>query len=197
MLNSLNGFITGKKENILFLETGGIEWIIHCSSRTLTSVPDTGEKIRILLHMHQTQDSMSLFGFSSEEERKLFLELIKISGIGPKNCIKILSNISTEGFIKALETDDVALLSSLPGIGKKTAGKIILSLRGKLIADEADNEPETPYKELASSLSDMGFDHKSALKAVREISVDEDLEKMSPEEKEKEIFRRAIVSLSS
>ena len=140
---------------------------------------------------------MSLFGFYSEEERKLFLELIKISGIGPKNGIRILSSISAEGFVKALESDDVALLSSLPGIGKKTAQKIILALRGKLLSDDSENEKDNPYRELAASLSDMGFDHKAALKAVKEISVNKDLSDLGPDEKEKEIFRRAIVSLSS
>ena len=197
MLNSLKGIITEKKENILYLETGGIEWSINCSVRTLSSLPGKGENAKILLHLHQTQEAMSLFGFSSEEERKLFLELIKISGIGPKNGIRILSSISSEGFIKALETDDVALLSSLPGIGKKTAQKIILALRGKLLAENTETETDNPYREIAASLSDMGFDHKTALKAVKEISVNVDLSGMTPEEKEKEIFRRAIVALSS
>ena len=197
MLNSLKGTVTGKKENILLLETGGIEWIISCSSRTLSLVPVTGEEVKILIHLHQTQEAMSLFGFFSEEERKLFLELIKISGIGPKNGIKILSSISAEGFVKALESDDVALLSSLPGIGKKTAQKIILALRGKLLADDSDKDDNNPYRELAASLSDMGFDHKAALKAVKEISADVNLAGLDAAEKEKEIFRRAIVSLSS
>ena len=198
MLNSLKGIISGKNENSLFLETGGIEWIINCSSRTLSSLPDKDEKVRILLHLHQTQESMSLYGFAAEEERELFLELIKISGLGPKQGLKILSSISVEGFIKALESDDVALLSSLPGIGKKTAQKIILALRGKLLADVSDNDSNTPYKELASSLADMGFDHKAALKAVKEISADNDILNLSSkEEKEKEIFRRAIIALSS
>ena len=197
MLNSLKGTVTGKKENILLIETGGIEWIISCSSKTLSLIPDTGENTRILLHLHQTQDAMSLSRFYSQDVRKLFLELIKSSGIGPKNGVIILSSISAEGFARALEADDVALLSSLPGIGKKTAQKIILALRGKLLSDDSETGTENPYKELAASLSDMGFDHKSALKAVKEISVNKDLADLNPEEKEKEIFRRAIVSLSS
>ncbi len=197
MLNSINGTITDKKTNTLYIETGGMEWIVNCSTRTISSIPGTGEKIRILLYLHQTQDSMSLYGFSDDKERNLFLELIKISGLGPRNCIKILSGISAGNFIKALENDDVNLLSSLPGIGKKTAGKIILSLRGKLVADDSDSEKMNPYREIAASLSDMGFDHKSALKAVKDISSGEDLAEMSPDEKEKEIFRRAIVALSS
>jgi len=195
MLNSLNGIITGKKDNSVFIETGGIEWVLNCSSRSLSLLPGTGENSKILTYLHHTQDSMDLFGFSAEDERRLFLELIKISGIGPKQGIKILSGISAEGFIKALEADDVAMLSSLPGIGKKTAQKIILSLRGKLLTDET--ELETPYKDIASSLSDMGFDLKRALKTVKKISENKDLEKLTIEEREKEIFRRAIVLLSS
>ncbi len=197
MLNSLKGIISQKKENIFMLETGGIEWIINSSSRTLSLIPATGEEARVLLHLHQTQESMTLFGFYSEEERKLFLELIKISGIGPKNGIKILSSISVEGFIKALENDDVAILSSLPGIGKKTAQKIILALRGKLVPDDNETESLNQYREIAASLSEMGFDHKAALKAVKEILLDKDIDKLSTKEKEKEIFKRAIVLLSS
>ena len=114
-----------------------------------------------------------------------------------KTGLKYFPVFQQKVFAKALEADDVALLSSLPGIGKKTAQKIILALRGKLLSEDSEKDENNTYKELAASLSDMGFDHKSALKTVKEISVNKDLEDLNPEEKEKEIFRRAIVSLSS
>ena len=129
MLNSITGTVTGKKGNTCFIENSGIEWALNCSQRSLDQIPKKGEEARVLTYLHHKEDTMLLFGFASEDERSLFLELIRISGIGPKQGIKILSGISAEAFINALEKDDIAGISSLPGIGKKTAQKIILSLR--------------------------------------------------------------------
>ncbi len=195
MFNSITGTVTGKKGNTCFIENSGIEWALNCSQRSLDQLPKKGEKARVLTYLHHKEDTMLLFGFASEDERSLFLELIRISGIGPKQGIKILSGISAEAFINALENDDIAGISSLPGIGKKTAQKIILSLRGKLVKE--DTELNVPYIEIADSLSDMGFDRKKALKVVKELFENSDIQQLSETDREKEIFRRAIVTLSS
>ena len=195
MLNSITGTVTGKKGNTCFIENSGIEWALNCSQRSLDQLPKKGEEARVLTYLHHKEDTMLLFGFASEDERSLFLELIRISGIGPKQGIKILSGISAEAFINALENDDIAGISSLPGIGKKTAQKIILSLRGKLVKE--DTELNVPYIEIADSLSDMGFDRKKALKVVKELFENSDIQQLSETDREKEIFRRAIVTLSS
>ncbi len=195
MLNSITGTVTGKKGNTCFIENSGIEWALNCSQRSLDQIPKKGEEARVLTYLHHKEDTMLLFGFASEDERSLFLELIRISGIGPKQGIKILSGISAEAFINALENDDIAGISSLPGIGKKTAQKIILSLRGKLVKE--DTELNVPYIEIADSLSDMGFDRKKALKVVKELFENSDIQQLSETDREKEIFRRAIVTLSS
>jgi Holliday junction DNA helicase RuvA len=140
---------------------------------------------------------MVLFGFSSRDERMLFHDLLRVGGIGPKQAIRILSGMSVEQFVSSLDADDVDGLSSIPGLGKKTAQKIILTLRGRLTVTEDEDDTEVPFADIIAALADMGFDRQSASKVVKKCSTDVGESKLSPEEKEKEILRRAIVSLSS
>jgi holliday junction DNA helicase RuvA len=142
---------------------------------------------------------MRLFGFADEEERSLFLDLQKVEGIGPKQAMKILSGISTTEFEAALEKADIDRLTAVPGLGTKTAQKIVLALKGKLsYARGKDEEPEGPHEDLVMALADMGFDRKRAREAVN--TLDEELkaaiEGVKAEEREREIFRRAIVLLT-
>ena len=139
---------------------------------------------------------MVLFGFSEEGERDIFLELIKVSGIGPRQALKILSGISAEEIVRLIETEDAAALSRLPGIGKKTAGKIILALRGNLTPPE-EEETSSGFAELVNALVDMGFDRKGAQKTVAHIAGSDEITSIPQKEREHEIFRRAIVALST
>ena len=143
---------------------------------------------------------MTLFGFSDEDERRLFLELIKVSGIGPKQAMKMLSSISAKQMAEALDKDDVALLAGIPGVGKKTAQKLMLAMRGKLVMDEeliAAPAGNPKFADIVNALSDMGFEYKKALKAVEEVAKNSDIMNMKEDEREKEIFKRAIVLLST
>jgi len=194
MFNSLRGIITEKTADALFLLTGGIEWEISVPAIDLGKLPAAGNEARIFTWLYHREDQMKLFGFSGNERRSAFLELLKVEGIGPKGALKILGGINQDDLEKALETEDLARLEAVPGLGKKTAQKMILALKGKLV--QAKVIPVTPYGELAEALVGMGFDRKAAIDALAKAEAVL-TEPGSTADKEKLLFKQAIVYLSS
>ncbi|MCP5514323.1 MAG: Holliday junction branch migration protein RuvA [Spirochaetales bacterium] len=196
MLNSITGTITHKGNSSFFLENNGIEWDIAASSKTIMQLPSPGNSVRVLTYLHLREDNISIFGFADKKERLLFLELIKISGIGPKQAVKIMSGISADDFISALDTENLSVLSALPGIGQKTAQKIVLAMRGKLLKESSS--AASPFADIIKALSDMGFDYRKAAKTVLDIAEDSEVSSLNDiSEKEKIIMKKAIIALSS
>ncbi|MBI9107067.1 MAG: Holliday junction branch migration protein RuvA [Spirochaetales bacterium] len=195
MFNSLYGTITHKDDQKVFLDLNGIEWQILMPYMSIMKLPSSGEQARVYTYLQHSKDLMQLFGFSSPRERILFLDLLKVGGIGPKQAIKILSGIEVDNFIKQLDDNDLDALTRLPGLGKKTAQKIILTLRGKLSFDDQLSEKGAD-SDIVNALVDMGFDRKASEAAVRKATEEADLQKVPDEEKEKMIFRRSIILLS-
>ena len=191
MWNSLTGMLTHKGEDGIHLQTGPVEWEISVSAYTLSQLPPAGREVRIFTHLHHREDGMKLFGFSQERERDVFLELQKVGGVGPRQTLKILSGISPEGFVRSLDAGDVEALTRLPGLGLKTAQKIILSLRGKLTLTE--EREETGHGELIDSLVNMGFDRRLVKEAVLRAAAEGE---ESGTLTEQELFRKALVNLS-
>lgn len=196
MIRSLTGEITEKgPDHLCLLSSGGIEWEITVDTRTAAALPPVGDEVRLPVYLHHREDSMLLFGFSGEGERRLFLDLLKVSGIGPKQAVKILSGMPAKEFIRRLEDGDVAALSGIPGLGKTTAQKVILTLKGKLtLPGEEDTGGSA---ELVKALVDMGFDKKKAEGAVDKASRDAAELSLPVADMEKEILKMAIVRLSS
>ena len=199
MFNSISGTITHKGTAVIHLENNGIEWEIHVSSKSISLIPSSGSSARIITYLHVREDNITLYGFYDEKERTLFFELIKINGIGPKQALKILSGISADDFITALDSENVSLLSTLPGIGQKTAQKIVLAMRGKLLTEGAAGAASAPsqYSDIIKALTDMGFDYRKASKTVESIAKDSDVKNLDFAEKEKAILKKAIIALSS
>lgn len=191
MYNSISGIITSKSSNQVCVLNNGIEYSITVSESCLGRIPSVENEYRILVYLHHREDQFTLFGFYSEKEKELFFLLIKVSGIGPKQAVKILSGMSVEDFIKALENEDIESLSRIQGLGRKTAQKIILALRGKLVGKEAGISES--HMDLVKALADMGFDKKLATETVRKIFLDSDGSSLT----EDEVIKQAIVSLSS
>jgi len=190
MYNSITGIITSKISNQVCILNNGIEYSIIVSDSCLDRIPALENEYRMLVYLHHREDQFSLFGFYSEEERELFFELIRVSGIGPRQAVKILSGMSVENLLKAMETEDIDSLTRIQGLGRKTAQKIVLALRGRLVGGDA-GVSET-HKDLVKALSDMGFDKKQAADAVRKIFLDADGSLT-----EDEVIKQAIVRLSS
>jgi len=197
MINSLTGTLTHKGLNEVFVENRGVEWKIFVSERTARDLAAVGNQVKVYTYLHHRDDQMLLFGFAHVEERYLFHDLLRVSGIGPRQAVRILSGMSVDEFIKSLDSDDVDGLTRIPGLGKKTAQKIILTLRGRLTVKPSGGEEPKAFGEIVSALTDMGFDRHSAARAVASLIEEVSGEFTDEESREKEIFRRAIVSLSS
>jgi Holliday junction DNA helicase RuvA len=194
MLNSITGQVSAKDTLAVYVLTGGLEFEIHCSLVSLANLPSPGEAATVLVYLHHREDQLRLYGFASREERSLFLDLIKVEGIGPRQALKILSGIEVPRFIQALETEDLDTLVTLPGLGRKSAQKIILKLKGRL---SAIAPPGSSLEEdLISALIGMGFERRRARQAVTSSIKELDEQALPPEELERELFRRALNRIS-
>lgn len=196
MVNSINGILTFKSAGLIGIETSGVEWALETSSTSISSLPGIGSQVRVYTHLHHVQDSMRLYGFATVQERKLFLALLSVSGVGPSLARKILSGTSPERFTTAMESEDLDTLSSIPGLGKKTAQKIVLQLRGKLTTEPSSDSPSME-RDVVEALTAMGFEGKEVSKVVSAIISEDDISHLSGEAQEREILRRAIIALSS
>jgi Holliday junction DNA helicase RuvA len=137
---------------------------------------------------------MALFGFADEEERRVFLDLLKVGGIGPRQALRILSGVSAAGLVTIIESGDVDSLAALPGLGKKTSQKVILALKGKLHMEERETGP---FSELVEALVGMGFDKQRAARVVREVAAELPAEDVGADERDRRVLKEAIVRLSS
>ncbi|MDR3166504.1 MAG: Holliday junction branch migration protein RuvA [Treponema sp.] len=195
MFNSIRGTITEKLADSVHILTGGIEWEIAAPATDIASLPPAGGEGKVYTWFYHREDQMRLFGFAGETRRATFLELLKVEGIGPRGALKIMGGIGQEELERALETEDLARLEAVPGLGKKTAQKMILALRGKIAHAVAAPDPASPYGELAEALAEMGYDKRAAVEALAaaEAALPPGI---ADAEKEKILFREAIVRLS-
>ena len=191
MFNSVTGQISYKGEERLCLQTGGVEWDLTVSRRALDRLPPVGQVARVYTYLLHREDFMRLYGFSDLAERALFLDLQKVDGVGPRGALKVLSGVDREKFAQALEADDVDALSSLPGIGKKTAQKIILTLKGKL-TQAVEGSARSAEDDIATALVGMGFDRRTARSAVEAAAKSMAGQGKKGEELERELFKRAV-----
>jgi Holliday junction DNA helicase RuvA len=195
MFNSLRGKIGEKTGDALYLLTGGVEWEIAMPATDIEGLPLPGEECRVFTWLFHREDQMRLFGFADDVRRNTFLELLKVEGIGPKGALKIMGGIGQEELERALETGDLARLEAVPGLGKKTAQKMLLSLKGRLVHAPSAAAPASPYNDLAEALAEMGYEKRAAIEALAraEAALPSGL---SPAEREKRLFKDAIVYLS-
>ena len=132
MIGSLVGLIKEKKPSLLLLEVNGVGYEIHVPLSTSFQLPKNGESAYLLTHLIVREDQHTLYGFATEEERNLFRTLIKISGVGAKMALTILSGINVNGFVQSVINEDIDTLVHLPGIGKKTAERLIVEMKDRL-----------------------------------------------------------------
>jgi len=195
MFNSIRGIVSGKGGETVFLLTGGLEWEIAMPVTDIELLPAAGGECRVFTWLYHREDMMRLFGFYNKVRRDTFLELLKVEGIGPKGALKIMSGITQEELERALETGDLARLEAVPGLGKKTAQKMLLALKGKLALTTAASPVNSQYGDLIEALTEMGYEKRAATDAL--IRAESDLPTgLPPAEKEKLLFKNAIVYLS-
>ncbi len=194
MFNSISGELTYKDDNRIFLQAGAVEWEIQVSRSTSDGLPEEGQTVKVYVYLYHRDDQMKLFGFSQVVERDVFLDLLKVEGVGPRQALKILSGTEVHRFIEALEGENLEILSAIPGVGKRTAQKIILKLKGKLSVSTPGGV--SLEEDLVNALAGMGFDRRSASTAVTSALralPDRDLDR---EELERELFKTALAQLS-
>lgn len=203
MFNSLHGKVSGKAPQKLFIDTNGIEWEVNVPENTLEEFPAVGEDARVFVWLQHTDALMCLYGFASASERELFFDLLKVDGIGPKGALKIMGNIACGELARVLDSGDIETLQKVPGVGKKTAAKMLLQLKGKLNLEENSAAPaakKSAFSAVVDALADMGYERKAAEEVVQRLSDSYkgsgSFEAKSASEKEDFIFRSAIVELA-
>ena len=132
MISRLTGILAAKRAPQILIDCNGVGYEADVSMTTYYQLPEVGERISIWTHLLVKDDSHSLVGFTGEQERKLFRQLIRINGVGPKMALTILSGIDDRQFARCIANNDVAMLTRLPGVGKKTAERLIIEMRDKI-----------------------------------------------------------------
>lgn len=132
MIGSLRGTLAHKEPPFLVVEVGGVGYELEAPLSTCFRLPAIGEAVQLLTHLLVREDHHTLFGFSTDAERRLFRDLIRVSGVGAKTALGVLSGMNVDAFIRAVEADDVASLIRLPGIGRKTAERIVIEMRDRV-----------------------------------------------------------------
>ncbi len=209
MINAVIGDIVYVGAQELVLRCGHMEYTLLISSQSASRLSnlqgDSRKNVRMLTYLQHREDAMTLFGFSDEAERSVFMQLQTVQGIGSKQALKILSGVSVKNLICALDEGDLKTLSRIPGIGNKTGQKLILALRNKLVLDEEGSgtavrqevRPDNRFSELEEALSDMGYDKKKVSLVIARLAAEQAaaMEGMGQHESEELLFRLAIVAL--
>jgi holliday junction DNA helicase RuvA len=162
MIAHLRGIIFEKHPNQVVVEAAGVGYDVQIPISTFTSLGEVGTPVSLRIHTHVREDALQLFGFATAEEKALFERLISISGIGPRLGITVLSGLAAPELVSAIRNGDVHRLIRIPGVGKKTAERIVLELRDKVAAIDAAGKP-VPVADAGQALSVLDQDVLSAL----------------------------------
>ena len=177
MISQLTGSIIDKQPPLIVIDVNGVGYEVFVSMQTFYGLPATGEKVRVYTQMVVREDAHLLFGFGNTAERETFRLLIKVSGIGAKTALGILSVLSSDDLARAIADEDIKVLSSVPGIGKKTAERLALELRGKLSVAGAvpmatdglfAAEPDAS-DDILSTLLALGYNEREAKAACKGV----------------------------
>ena len=181
MIGRLRGEIIYRQPPLLMLDVNGVGYELQAPMSTFYDLPDLGEKVTLFTHLAVRDDAHVLYAFVGESERTLFRALLKISGVGAKMALAILSGMSADAFAQAIQTDDTSALVRLPGIGRKTAERLIVEMRDRLdrlelaagtvvIRGEVDHTPEqSPVMDAIGALVALGYKPNDANRMVRAV----------------------------
>lgn len=197
MIAFLRGVLLEKHPNQVIVDTGGVGYDVQIPVSTFSALPDAGAEVRLRVHTHVREDALSLYGFFTAEEKAIFEKLITVSGIGPTLAIKVLSGLNTADLVTAIRNSLVDHLVRIPGVGKKTAERMVLELKDKLdavgIAAAASSTAARPAPALSaveqdvlSALINLGCNRPAAEGAVRKAKSAGIADEFEP------LFRRSL-----
>jgi len=179
MIALLTGRLAFKAPSHLALDVHGVGYEVFIPVSTYYNLPNVDDTLTLSIHTHVREDALQLFGFSTAQEKDAFVLLLSVSGIGPKSALGILSALPVSDLVSAIQSADVEKLETVPGIGKKTAGRLVLELKDKLVklhpalvpaSDPVVKTKDDTFEDALSALTNLGYrpsDAKEALKAVQ------------------------------
>jgi Holliday junction DNA helicase RuvA len=171
MIGYLSGKIISLKPTRITLDVSGVGYVVNISINTFEKINDK-DSANLFIHTNVREDSISLFGFYTESEKEMFELLISVSGIGPKLAISILSGILVDELRHAIMAGDISRIVSIPGIGRKTAERLVLELKSRISSVSSEEEAKIPFSiknEAVAALTTLGYNLKQAEKSVRDI----------------------------
>ena len=192
MIALLRGTLIEKHPNQAILDVGGVGYDVTVPISTFSRLPAAGAEVRLQIHMHVREDAMDLFGFLTKDEKNLFEKLISVSGIGPSLAVKVLSGMEAGDLQNSIRRGEIEKLVRIPGVGKKTAERMILELRDKLPAPEGgDQTPAAPSlsaldEDVLSGLLNLGCQRPAAEAAIRKARASGVPDEFEP------LFRKAL-----
>ncbi|HYL09957.1 MAG TPA: Holliday junction branch migration protein RuvA [Candidatus Acidoferrales bacterium] len=174
MIAQLRGRLADKRPNQLLVDVNGVGYLVHIPLSTFYAVGDLHAEVTLLIYTHVREDALALYGFLTAREKYLFELLLSASGVGPVLALKILSGMSVEELVPAIRAGNLAQLTRIPGVGKKTAERMVVELRDKLAAMEPPGAaPPTSRTgleaDVLSALVNLGYERRSAEKAVEDV----------------------------
>jgi len=185
MIGSLRGKLVDKRPNAVLLEVGGVGYQVLIPLSTFAALGALHSEASLLIHTHVREDQFNLFGFFTAREKQCFELLISASGVGPSLALKILSGMSIEEMVPAIRRGDLAQLTRIPGVGKKTAERMVVELRDKLAAIDVPEAGKPAARsqleaDVSSALMNLGYDERSVERAVEKVraGADGDFEKL-------------------
>lgn len=174
MIGQLRGRLADKRPNQVLVDVGGVGYLVQVPLSTFAALSDLHNEVTLLIHTHVREDALALYGFLSSREKHFFELLISASGVGPSLALKILSGMSVEELVPAIRGGDLARLTRIPGVGRKTAERIVVELKDKLDAVAIETQkpaaasPAGVEADVISALVNLGYDSRSAEGAVGE-----------------------------
>ena len=181
MIAHLSGTLLSKEPNQVIVDVGGVGYDVTIPLSTFYDLDDQESGVKLLIYTHVKEDALQLYGFKTANERKLFVHFISVSGVGPKLGIALLSHMKTEELIESIKSNNLARLTQIPGVGRKTAERLVVDLRDKMIqlsqsqvAEETGTKPESVYvssedtvrADALSALLNLGYQRSGAEKAI-------------------------------
>ena len=170
MIAGLHGVLVARTADSLVIEVGGVSFRVMAPSGTLSQAGTIGDTVKVFTHLHVREDALTLFGFQTPQERDLFLVLLTVTGVGPMVALSLISAYPAETLKQAIVAGDLDLLSRVPGIGRKTAARLALELKGKLEVGRVAAAPASSAdSELAAALSNLGYTAAQVQSALQSL----------------------------
>jgi Holliday junction DNA helicase RuvA len=172
LIATIRGFLRHKSTQIAIVEVGGVGYQVALPGHLLANLPPVGKEVFFYTYLHVREDSLQLYGFSSFRERKLFAELLSVSGVGPKVALSILSSLKLDVLVEAIISEDLELIASVPGLGKKTASRLVLELKNKFAGGDIEvvaPSKSSALREAREALQGLGYTLNEANQALHQV----------------------------